>query len=159
MNRILIAIDESQGAMKAVEYAARYFSRAGDLQILLVHVLPNLPAIFWDDGHILNEEEKKERKKVVDKWLADRIAKLEPVFLQATEALTAQGAPRAAIGRKTISDSLDTAESLLEAAEESAADTIVLGRRGNPEEKRILPGSVAGKVISQGTGLTIIAVA
>ncbi len=159
MNRIMIAIDESPGAMKAVEYAARYFSRAGNLRVLLVHVLPNLPAIFWDDGHILNEEEKKERQKVVDKWLADRIAKLEPVFRQATATLTSQGTPTEAIDRKTISDSLDAAESLLEAAQESAADTIVLGRQGHPEEKLILPGSVAGKVISQARGLTIIAVA
>ncbi len=159
MSTILIALDESTGAMKAVEYAARYLSRARSLRILLVHVLPNLPAVFWDDGHILSKEETKERQKVIDKWLADRIARLEPVFHQATAILTAQGVKKAAIDRRTISDSLDTAESLLEAAQESGADTVVLGRHGNPEIKQTLPGSVAGKVISLGAGFTVIAVA
>ncbi len=158
MKRMLIALDESKGAMKAVEYVAERFSRTADLQITLLHVLPNLPAIFWDDGHILSDEEKKERHKVVDKWLANCIANMEPVFEQATALLTAQGLKKQAITRKTVSDSLDTAESLLEAAHDAAARTIVLGRRGKSKEPRGQMGSVAGKVVSQGSGLTVILV-
>ncbi len=158
MKRMLIALDESKGAMKAVEYVAERFARNADMQITLLHVLPNLPAIFWDDGHILSDEEKKERKKVVDKWLEDCIANMEAVFEQAATVLTAQGVKMKAITRKTISDSLDTAESLVEAAHDTGARTIVLGRRGKSEEPRGQMGSVAGKVVSQSAGFTVILV-
>ena len=72
MKKMLIAIDESPNALKAVEYAAQQFGVNRDIEIGLVHVLPNLPAIFWDEGHILSDGEKQDRKKVVDKWVADQ---------------------------------------------------------------------------------------
>jgi hypothetical protein len=87
MKKTLIAIDDSPNAFRAVEYVAQQFAGAADLEIELVHVLPNLPAIFWDEGHILSEEEKRDRKKVVDKWIDDRKAKMEPVFKKAIDAL------------------------------------------------------------------------
>lgn len=158
MSKMLLAIDDSPGAMKAVGYAARQFSRAKDLEIVLIHVLPNLPAVFWDDGHILSKEEKKERKKIVDKWLADCVTKMEPVFREATALLTAQGIKKKEISRKTISDSIDTANSMLEEAKDSGAQTIVLGRHGNPGGARSLAGSVTNKVVGQGTGITVIIV-
>ena len=56
---MLIALNDSTAAMRAVEYAARQFSGNGDIEIGLVYVLPNLPAIFWDEGHILSRRREK----------------------------------------------------------------------------------------------------
>ena len=44
MKKILIAIDDSPNATKAVEYVAQQFAGVADLEVGLVHVLPNLPA-------------------------------------------------------------------------------------------------------------------
>jgi nucleotide-binding universal stress UspA family protein len=158
MGKMLIALDESKSSMKAVEYAAEQFSTTKDLQITLVHVLPNLPAIFWDEGHILSDDEKKDRKKVVDKWLADRLVKMEPLFRKATELLVAKGVGAARIGRKTISDSLDAADSILEAAKDGGFGTIVLGRHSSGNGSRHLIGIVTNKVMSHAAGLTVIVV-
>ena len=158
MGRMLIALDESKSSMKAVEYVTEQFSATKDLQLTLVHVLPNLPAIFWDEGHILSDDEKKERKKVVDKWLADRLVKMEPLFRKATELLVARGFSAARISRKTISDSLDAADSILEAAKDGGFGTIVLGRHSSGNGSSHLVGSVTSRVMSHGAGMAVIVV-
>ena len=92
MKKTLIALDGSASAMRAVEYAGSQFAGIGDLQIALVHVLPNLPAIFWDEGHILNDEEKKERQEGGGQ--VDRRSERRPwnrCFGKATDILTKAG--------------------------------------------------------------------
>jgi len=155
MKKMLIAIDDSKSAMKAVEYVARQFGGAQDLTVSLVHVLPNLPSIFWDEGHILSEGEKSERSRVVDKWLADRKTKMEPVFRKAVALLSGQGIPEQQIQMKSISDSTDVAASILEEARDEGYQTIVVGRRGIVEGKHLLLGSVTNKIITQGSGVAI----
>ncbi len=158
MKKMLIAIDDSPNASKAVEYVAQQFAGAGDLEIELVHVLPNLPAIFWDEGHILSEEEKQDRKKVVDKWLADRKTRMEPVFKKAIDALTGRGISPRQITTKSVSDSTDVAESILEEARDGGYQTIVVARRGIVSGNHLLMGSVTSKIITRGSGLAVIIV-
>ncbi len=153
MNKVLIALDDTPSSMKAVEYVAQQFGGAGDTQVGLVYVLPNLPAIFWDEGHILSDQEKQDRKKVVDKWLADRKAKMEPVFRNAVETLAGRGMKPQQIRTKSISDSTDVAESILEEARDGGYQTIVTGRCDR-SSKHIL-GSVASKIVSQGRGMAV----
>lgn len=156
MKKMLIALDDSPNAMRAVEYAGQQFGGNGDLQVGLVHVLPNLPAIFWDEGHILSEEEKKERKKVVDKWIADRKAKMEPVFRRASEVLAKSGIKAGQIRSKSISDSTDVALSILEEAKDAGYQTIIVGRCDR-SSKHIL-GSVSGKIVNLGAGVAVTVV-
>ena len=158
MKKMLIAIDDSPNASRAVEYVAQQFAGTGELEIELVHVLPNLPAIFWDEGHILSTEEKQDRKKVVDKWLADRKAKMAPVFKKAIDVLTGRGIRPGQITSKSLSDSTDVAESILEEAKDGGYQSIVVGRRGVAAGKNPLIGSITGKIVSQGSGLAIIIV-
>ncbi|MEN6318601.1 MAG: universal stress protein [Syntrophaceae bacterium] len=158
MKKVLIAIDDSKSAMKAVEYAGQQFSGIGDLQIALVHVLPNLPAMFWDEGHFLSEQEKAERKKVVDKWLADWKAKMEPVFRKAIEVLASMGINMQQIQTKSISDTTDVAQSILEEARDRGYQTIIVGRRGVAGGKHTLIGSVTSKIINQGSGIAVTVV-
>ncbi|OGW42082.1 MAG: hypothetical protein A2010_05740 [Nitrospirae bacterium GWD2_57_9] len=156
MKKILIALDDSASAMRAVEYAGSQFAGIGDLEIALVHVLPNLPAMFWDEGHILNDEEKKERKKVVDKWVADRKAKIETVFKNAGEALARAGVKASQVRTKSISDSTDVSSSLLEAAKDGGYQTLIVGRCNHTA--RHLLGSVSGKIVNQASGTAVTVV-
>ncbi len=156
MKKMLIALDDSTAAMRAVEYAGQQFGGDGDLQVGLVHVLPNLPAIFWDEGHILSEDEKKERQKVVDKWIADRKTKMEPVFRKASEVLAKNGIKIGQIRSKSISDSTDVALSLLEEAKDSGCQTIIVGRCDR-SSKHLL-GSVSGKIVNLGAGVAVTVV-
>lgn len=153
MRKILVALDDSTSAMRAVEYAGSQFSGIGDLEIALVHVLPNLPAMFWDEGHILNDEEKKERKKVVDKWIAVRKEKIESVFKKASEVLIRAGIQASQIQTKSISDSTDIPASIVETAKDGGYQTILVGRCNHTT--RHLLGSVSGKIMNQASGLAV----
>ena len=128
MKKILIALDDSEDALRAVEYAGRQFSGMSDVQMGLIYVLPNLPAIFWDEGHILSEEESRERKKVVDKCIADRKTRMEPVFRKASDVLVRSGVEQKQIFAKSISDSTDVSASILEEAKDNGYATVIVGR-------------------------------
>lgn len=156
MKKTLIALDGSASSMRAVEYAGRQFAGIGDHQIALVHVLPNLPAIFWDEGHILNDEEKKERKKVVDKWIADRKAAMEPVFRKAGDLLAKNGIPAQQVVNKSITDSTDVAESVLEEARDNGYQTVLVGRCNHPVKH--LLGGVTRKLLERGEGIAVTVV-
>jgi nucleotide-binding universal stress UspA family protein len=155
MKKMLIALDDSPHTTKAVEYVAQQFAGSADLEVELVHVLPNLPAIFWDEGHILSEDEKQDRKKVVDKWIADRKAKMAPAFKRAIDTLTGNGIKPQQITTKSLSDSTDVAESILEEAKDGGYRTIVVGRRDIASGKHPLIGSVSSKIIAQGSGVAV----
>jgi len=153
MPKMLIAIDDSACAMKAVEFVAQQFSKTKDVQVGLVHVLPNLPAIFWDEGHILSDEEKKDRQKVVNKWLDAQKVKMEPLFSKAISILTATGISEANIAMKFVSDSTDAAASILEEARDGNYQNIIIGR-SHHSPKHVL-GTVAGRIANQGYGLVV----
>ncbi len=157
MKKMLIALDDSASAMRAVEYAGQQFSGDGDVLIGLVHVLPNLPAIFWDEGHILSDEEKKDRKKVVDKWIADRKTRMEPVFRRAADILAKSGVKATQVQTKSISDSTDVARSIIEEAKDNGYRTIIVGRCDHAAKH--LLGSVSGKIVDLGSGIAVTVVA
>ena len=54
--------------MAAVVYVARTFDHAPDVLIALLHILPRLPGAFWDDGHLLEEEEHENRRRLTNNW-------------------------------------------------------------------------------------------
>lgn len=153
MKKILIALDDSASAMRAVEYAGQQFSDMKGLEIGLVHVLPNLPAIFWDEGHILADEEKKERQKVVDKWVADRKTRMQPVFKKASDVLVKAGISANQIVTKSVSDSTDVSQSILEEARDNGYLTILVGRCDHAAKH--LLGSVSGKIVNHANGVAV----
>lgn len=158
MKKMLIAIDSSDNAMKAVEYVAGQFSGKDDLLLTILHVLPYPPAPLWDDGHIPTEEESEIRAKYLDRWLKNEKARMGPVFDRAVRILTENGIKAGNIRTKSISDSIDVAGSILEEARDGDYETLVLGRRGLSPAEHFLLGSVTSKIINHGAGITICVV-
>ena len=158
MRKILIAVDGSPCALKAADYIAQQFSGLQDLRITLLHVLPYLATSLWDDGHILTTEERDARKKVVATWTKNQQMKAEPILREASGVLTGKGIRPEQIETKTISDSSDVADSILEETRNGGYQTLVLGRCGLTAAKRFLIGSVTGKIIDHGSGTAICVV-
>ncbi len=155
MKKILIAVDGSNDALKAVDYVGHLFAGMDALRITLLHVIPYLPTSFWDDGHVLNKEERESRKRVVDTWIRNQQQRVDPIFRSATETLEKRGIQAEQIETKGISDSADVAESILEEARDGKYQTLVLGRRGLSPARRIFMGSVTTKIINHGAGIAI----
>ena len=144
MKKMLIAIDESKGSRKAVEQVGRQYAGMTDLHITLFHVLPNLPTTFWDDGHVLTKREMADRKKVIDKWSDNQKLRLDPLFNGAIAILTKKGISRQQIERKSVSETEDIAESILDEAKDGGYQVPVMGRNSYSQGKRIILGDSKG---------------
>ncbi len=158
MEKMIIAIDDSEGSMKAVDYVARHCAGYSDLKITLLHILPALAARSWEEGHILTEKEKAERKRDINNWINSQKAKMETTFKSAMDTLSKGGLTPEQMETRSICDFVDVAESILTEAGDGGYQTIILGRRGHSGVTKFLMGSVATKVINHGTGLTICVV-
>ena len=155
MKNVLIGLDGSRGAMKAVEYVGDLLKGVNDLHITLFHVLPGLPPEFWDDGHIMSDQEREERKAVVGKWKANQKVKLGPIFEPATEVLIKRGIRPQQIETKYVHESTDLADEILMEARAGRYYALVLGRCGRSNAAHMLLGSIASKIINRGAGIAI----
>jgi len=151
MKKILVAIDGSEGALRAVDYVGRQFVGTADLQITLFHVSPGIPPELWDDGHILSEREKADRKKVLDKWLNNQKLQLQSIFQPAVETLTKKGIEARQIETKSASESVkNTPECIMAEARTGGYLTLVMGRCGLHRTAHALLGSTVSKILNGG---------
>lgn len=156
MRKILIGAHDKYCSLRAVEFMGKQFALADNLEVLLVHVLPNLPAMFWDEEHILTETEKQERQKVVDTWISKQRDVIEPILQSMVRHLVKSGLRPEQVKMKFIAGSVDVvAVSLLDEAKNGGYQTILPGRCGIGEGKHLLVGSIQSKLIQKAAGLAV----
>jgi nucleotide-binding universal stress UspA family protein len=155
-HKILIALDHSEGAWRAVEYVARTFGQTPGVKVTLLHILPGIPPALWDTGHILTEEEKKARERLVATWEKTKEKKWKDLLQKAQGRLVAAGISAEAITRDFEPDSSGVTEEILEEARAGGYSTVVMGRRGHGRLKSILLGSVSNKVVQHAHGFAVI---
>lgn len=155
MKNVLVGIDGSEDSLKAVEFVGKFFSGNSDLKITLFHVLPEVPAGLWEEGHILSGQEQAKREDIIDKWLNNQKLKIEPVFKTARDTLVKSSINPQQIETKATPEFTDVAESILDEAQNGGYQVMILGRRGLSNMRRFLMGSVTEKVMHHGTGLAL----
>ncbi len=136
--RVLIAVDNSENAMKAVEYAGAVMAGA-NAEIMLLHVRRN-PMIFHgakEDDWAAAYDQEMERVK----------GEMDSVIDEATRRLVKAGMNREVItGRVKAGVESRAGEIALEAVR-GGYDTIVVGRRGLSRVEEFFMGRVSHKVI------------
>jgi nucleotide-binding universal stress UspA family protein len=146
-DKILIALDNSEGAWGAVEYAAQAFGKILGVQITLLHILPGLPPQFWDHGHLIEKDaEIKALQRLVDNWEAEQEKQWHSLMQKARGRLKKAGIPDDAVTARFKTKYYDVAEDILDEAETGGFHHIVLGRRGLGKARARLLGSVAHQV-------------
>jgi nucleotide-binding universal stress UspA family protein len=126
---ILVAVDGSKPAEKAVELAARIANADGDA-IVVVHVTERLPYREVQPPPEGHPEEDRGAIQLAEQYAKD----LEAAGLRARVDL-----------RHTMYGS--AARLILDAAKEHGAGLIVMGSRGHSDLAALLVGSVAHKVL------------
>jgi nucleotide-binding universal stress UspA family protein len=154
--KLVIALDKSGGAWRAVEYVGKIFGRTPGLEITLLHILAGLPPAFWDDGHILNDEERVTRQRLVASWQADQEKQWHGLVLKAADHLKKTGLT--AVTSKFLPGHFDVAEDIVQEAVAMDAGTIVMGRRGLGAAKSLILGSITNKVVQNSQGRAVIIV-
>jgi nucleotide-binding universal stress UspA family protein len=157
-HKILIALDSSEGAWRAVEYVAQTCGSTPEVYVTLLHLLAGLPPAFWDDGHVLNDRERESRERLVANWRQEQEKQWQGLVKKAFNRLTQAGIAKDGVVNKFKHKYYDVAEDILKEAEDGKFDTIVMGRRGLGMAKSVLLGSVTQKVVqtARGCAVTIV---
>ena len=154
--KLLIALDSSEGAWRAVEYVAKAFAHTPDVEVTLLHIVSGLPPAFWDDGHILSDKERESRQRLVESWQSDKEKQWQDLVNKAKDFLTNAGIPT--VVSKFKPKYYDVAEDIVNEATEESFSTIIMGRRGMGAAKSLLLGSITNKVVHNARGRAVIIV-
>jgi nucleotide-binding universal stress UspA family protein len=136
-NKFLLAVDNSENALRAVDYIARVLG-GFDFKITLFHAIRGAQSTHSGIAHLFFPKES----------LEDAEAGVMAVFDNAKRRLEDAGIPSGQISTKVISGVSSRAEAIIKEAREGDYGTIVLGRRGLSKVQEFLLGRVSNKVIS-----------
>jgi nucleotide-binding universal stress UspA family protein len=141
-NKLLVAFDDSENAMRAVEYIAKYF--ATDSKITLFNIAQDTAALCDMNSPALTPYFKSQQSAFCT--LEEKKKSLVDSALQkARKKLIAAGFEEKNITIKAETKKKGVARDIVKESQ-SGYDTIVLGRRGQSGIKDFLLGSVSQKV-------------
>jgi nucleotide-binding universal stress UspA family protein len=131
---ILVATDGSEGADRAVAYAAHLAKDEGD-DLLIVNVI----------GGGLPENVFRQFTRSEQAWLHEQLESSSNEILHAArERAHGIGAPRVMLDSRVG----DVAQTIIEIAQQKNVDNVVIGKRGIGRVAGLLLGSVSQKVVS-----------
>ncbi|KMY68828.1 hypothetical protein AAU61_04375 [Desulfocarbo indianensis] len=137
--KLLIAMDSSEGALKAVDHVAGVLG-PGPQEVLLFHVIRSLEYggqfVQGFIGDELEERLTQEGRK-----------EMQAVFERARQRLVAAGLPEASVKTMLVTSVPSRAGAIADQAQYNGYDTIVVGRRGISKVEEFFIGRVSNKVL------------
>lgn len=135
MNWILVATDGSEGANRAVDYAAQWATRE-NLGLLIVNVM---------GGYGLPEKAFRSLTDAQTAWFEEILTSLSAEILKdARERVWSSGAKSTELESRAG----EVSPTLIEIARERKAQAIVVGKRGTGRITGLLLGSVSQALVS-----------
>jgi nucleotide-binding universal stress UspA family protein len=143
--KILIAIDHSANALKAVDYVGKMMACHADADISLLYVINEPSADMMPDA--------ADRALYVDKMKAETLRFMEEI----AQRLVTHGISEKQINLRiqACKKALSIAELILHEQKSGGYGTIVIGRRGMSKREEFLFGSVSNKVVREARGCTV----
>lgn len=133
---ILIAVDESDNAKRAVHYVAELLKGIGDFRVVLLSIIAEPP-----DDYFMNIEEK-------EKWRNEQKRIGEQVLEECGGILTGAGFDNRSIDKKLLMKSCQSiGECILREQERIGCSTVVIGRRGISKKEEFIFGSTSNKIL------------
>lgn len=145
---ILIAVDASANARRAVEYATTVLAAASGVRITLLYVERAPGRARFDTEDAWLSQCRLEHNRVFD-FLKD-----------ARAALLAAGLPEEAVLERTVLCSAEPsiAQTILDVQQEGGYGTLVVGRRGLSKGEEFLFGSVSSKLVHNARNCAVLVV-
>jgi nucleotide-binding universal stress UspA family protein len=152
--KVLVALDDSDNAARAVEYVSKNFS--ADHEVTLFSVIPDTQMLCNIDSPELTPYFQSQRNVFCS--LEDKKKELiEAAANRAKDVLMKAGFKKEKITVKVQAKKRGIARDIVAEAE-SGYDTIVMGRRGLSGIKEFMMGSVSQKVLNSAKDLSVIIV-
>ncbi|MCD6224462.1 MAG: universal stress protein [Deltaproteobacteria bacterium] len=153
-NRLLVAFDDSENAMRAVEFITKYFT--ADHKITLFNVLPDSAVLCAMNSPELTPYFLSQKSSFC--ILEDKKKELINEAMQKAEKkLISAGFDKKNVKMKIKNRRIGIARDLITEAQ-SGYDVVVLGRRGLSGIKEFLIGSVSQKVLHSVKGVSVMIV-
>ena len=141
---ILIAVDESENARRAVSYVAQILAGIKGFKVLILHVIRQP-----EEDYFPTSSEK-------DRWLGQYKLKVDAMLKDYRQILIRAGfTPEDVSVRSTLRYCPSLAECILAERDQSGYSTIVVGRQGLSRSEEFLFGSVSSKIVNHARDCTI----
>ena len=152
--KILVGVDESENAMRAVDYIARTFTP--DHEVTLYHVIMDTAAIcdmnspelipYFTSQQITFCSLEDKKKELVQKAMDEAKKRLVSAGFEGKKIVSKMQSKKKGVARDLIAEA------------QSGYDTIVLGRRGLSSIAEFLIGSVSQKVLHTAKDVSVVLV-
>ena len=141
---ILIAVDESENARRAVTYVGKLLGGVQGFEVLLLHIIRQP-----EEDYFPNFSER-------DKWLDDYQLKVDAMLDDYRKILIDNGfAPADVSVRSMLRHCPSLAECILVELQQTQYFTIVVGRQGLSRSEAFLFGSVSSKIVNHARDCTV----
>jgi nucleotide-binding universal stress UspA family protein len=156
--RVLLAVDQSESALRAVRYVGSVLHRTPDVTVTIFHVLRPMPRVLLEHGGSENpdmEEALGARLREEQRtWVKLESAAECPILEQACEALVRTGFAKGLVTLKFGRED-DIAKTILEEARSGCYETIVVGRTGTSGIKRVFGGGITDHLLHDARGFAV----
>lgn len=141
---ILIAVDESENARRAISYVSRFLSGTRGFKVLILHIICQP-----EEDYFPSVADK-------DQWLDAYKIRVDAMLENYRQILIAEGfAPADVAVRSTLRYCPSLAECILAERNQTNCSTIVVGRQGLSRSEEFLFGSVSSKIVNHARDCTV----
>jgi len=146
-NRVLIAVDSSENALRAVDHTGFMLSGT-DCPVIIFHTMRHL-------RRFVPQEVLDEAPELEELWKTKAGQEIEPFMKKTKGMLVKAGVSESQISKKVVDGSRSAASDILAEARNNQYGTIVMGRRGISGVQEFFMGSVSSKVLQNSTGMAV----
>ncbi len=139
VGKVLVGLDTSEGAMKAVDHVGAILGGT-NTEVCLLNVLRS-PSFLYPE---IEEFPASQQKEIYDQAKEE----MDPAFVEATYRLIDAGFKKQQVATKLIVGAASRAGTIVEEAKRGGYGTIAIGRRGVTKVEDFLMGRVSNKVIN-----------
>lgn len=144
---VLIAMEGVPESRELSYYVAELLAGCPGFKFTFLHLLPPVPPMFWDDGHILGNSEQKDRLGRIDKWKSEWTERVGTYMAEGRDLLLERGVPGEDVEKLILQTKEGVARDLLAEIDEHKFQVVVMGKKSFHERKPFLMGSHASKVL------------
>lgn len=157
-NKILVAVDDSDQAVRAVQYVGSLLRDTHNVGVTLFHVLKPMPRELMEHGGsedpVIEDHLGVQLRKDQEDWVRTEGAIEYPILVKALERLGQTGFP---IDRVTLKfgHERDIADTIIDEAKSGHYGTIVVSRHGTSGVKRLLGNGITERLLREVSGVAI----
>ena len=153
--KVLIAMEGVPEVRELSYYTAELFGPCPGLSYTFMHIMPPVPPKFWDDGHILDTAEQKDRQGRNEKWKTEWTDSVSRYMSEGCDLLLERGVEEQSVENLILQTKQGIARDLLNEIDAHKFQIVVIGKKSFREQKPFLMGSHASKILQNTTGVIL----